>query len=157
MSSESEVCYCPRCDEECDEDEMLESYDAYHNRVAVCPDCDGENIHCEMCYEYFDPEYVTTYPEDWSEELWNRDEHGFLCSECAENDIEYIKELAEEQKQICVEKEQSKKRWQSAILIQRAFRKARYDPKYKMCKAVLFRGLERDHALPAGTADSVWK
>jgi len=44
----------------------------------------------------------------------------------------------------------------NAVVIQRQFRKARYDPKYKLCKAVLFRNLERDGALPEGTADAVW-
>jgi len=44
----------------------------------------------------------------------------------------------------------------NAVVIQRQFRKARYHPKYKLCKAVLFRNLERDGALPEGTADAVW-
>jgi len=44
-----------------------------------------------------------------------------------------------------------------APAIQRQFRKARYDPKYKMCRAVLYRNLEECGALTNGEADNVWQ
>jgi len=117
---------CPRCDEECDENEMLECYNQYHQRVSVCPECDADNLCCEICGELYDPEYETEFPEGWSEDLTDE----FVCSECAldPETMKELKEIAEEQEE---KKQLEIKRWEAAIakLTQRLQRQAKQTKK----------------------------
>jgi len=94
MSSNNEMETCPRCHEDCDAGDLYLCYNANGDEDYVCEECDSHNQACGFCGECFDVEYEDRHrhemPEDW-DKLADEMCYGFVCLNCAENEIERIK------------------------------------------------------------------